>query len=152
MTDWLDDADAWLIDKVQDAYLWLFDRTGIYVGVLMFAMCVIDHIIMIAQWGSGPMTLVTAAAGGIWSLQMAKCQKDSKAKFNLIARFWRTSIYRKMLTLMSIWMAVIGLANTPLASLGLVITIVMYGCLPSIYLRDREPPEHHSFAPQGSGV
>lgn len=30
-------ADAWVISKTQEAYLWLFDRTGVYVGTLMFA-------------------------------------------------------------------------------------------------------------------
>lgn len=33
-------ADQWAVTKTQDAYLWLLDRTGIYLGTV----CMIDYI------------------------------------------------------------------------------------------------------------
>lgn len=40
--------DNWIIEVVQESYLWIWDRTGIYIGTLIFAACVGDR----AFWGS----------------------------------------------------------------------------------------------------
>ena len=42
--------DQFLLSKVQDGYLWLLDRTGVYVATLMFAsFCVAPGISIIQQ-------------------------------------------------------------------------------------------------------
>lgn len=41
-------GDAWVLSKNQDAYLWLLDRTGVYVGTLLFLCYVYVAVIVLA--------------------------------------------------------------------------------------------------------
>lgn len=44
--------DAWIISKVQDAYLWLLDRTGVYVATLTFGIYAVVGLSEIMDGGS----------------------------------------------------------------------------------------------------
>lgn len=91
-------ADGWLLTKAQDAYLWLLDRTGIYVGTIMMACFSIVTVYNVATASafSTKIILVTllffVSLVCIWMYYLQ--DKGQNEIFNSIALSWEGSTIR----------------------------------------------------------
>lgn len=143
--------DKFLIDMAQAAYDWVWDRFGIYKGQIMVGYSVVSLGYLLSHWH------LTYAACMVPSLLvgylMTRTQKSSQAKSNIMAdrlrdlpsyRFFRYTVY----SLSLLFMALSPWRREPLEFADYVagISVYLYMFLIVIYVRDREPPENHSFA------
>lgn len=141
-------VDERLILMVQEVYLWLWDRTGVFVGALTAVLALIAATLTTS-------TLLTAAlAGAIFSLHgilLIFIQGAGLRIFNAQARQWRRSILRPLLIAFDLACLAQEAWEGHLPHVMgylLIITGLLY--LPCIQIRDREPPEKFNFASEGA--
>jgi len=142
--------DQRLIDWVQAIYLWIFDRTGMQVGVCTFLLLAPLFLIRgVDGWGA----FIALAMCGLYSFLLVAAQTTGLATFNMMARGWRESPFRLAAMALDVGFLVADLITLDLARMaGDVILIVVFLYLSCIQLRDREPPEHRQLAPEGSSA
>lgn len=149
----LAEIDTKIIEAVQEAYLWLFDRTGVYAGVVMFAIVAIHHAMLIASRGSDLFGLISFGFAGFLSYMQTVRQHRSITEYNAYAMSWRHSVLRMALVIFTIIMMASSIIRADaVATFGMMTCIIAYSSIPAIYIRKREPPEHHQLAPQGGSA
>jgi hypothetical protein len=77
------EIDSRVISMVQDVYLWLWDRTGVYVGTLIFAFAVLDKVCL-ARLDFFDFVLVGMM--GIWTAGRYLAQANDLRLLNKLAR------------------------------------------------------------------
>lgn len=135
----LAEIDAKLIDLTQDAYLWLFDRTGVYVATLSMILCMGANSSNL----TAPGTLVSIALfGGSQIGPYVLQHKKLFTSFNATARYWRSSAFRIAGCVFIAGLAGGHLFNGKLsmALSDVVCLFVMAFCF-SVQIREREPKE-----------
>lgn len=135
-------VDAWVLSKIQDAYLWLLDRTGVYVGTLMFATYVyVAAGAIFARheslwlWLWMVLLAMTGWVAGIRYLWQDKAQHE---RYNSLAMFmeqWRWRHICNVLIGMVLIFEIIIL--DPLGASS-QIAFLVYGYLLLIKIRERD--------------
>lgn len=140
--------DERLIALVQEAYLWLWDRTGVFVGTLVATLMLIAAWLTTEiLWGGA----LLAAVFTIYGVVLIFMQGAGLASFNVQARRWRGSILRILLIVYDVASLLGEVYSGHLAhALAGILIIVSVLYLPCVQLRDREPPEKHVFASEGA--
>ena len=132
-------ADTWLISKIQDAYLWLLDRTGIYVATLAFSIYAVICTLEIMDggtawiWGA---ILIFVGLGVVPRYLMQ--DKGQNERFNALSMALAEWHWRHQL---NITIALLGVSSAitlhpwnGLADIG----FVLYGYLSLVMIRDRD--------------
>jgi hypothetical protein len=138
MKNYLHIADERMIEVMQDSYLWLWDRTGVYVGTLFFAFCAAD----LAFYGNlcwfdfAWLTLMGVIAGIRYV-----AQTKSLRELNDIQRMWRDiwgRFYIVLFTLLFMAGDVVLVNWMHFVSDTCNLGYLLIGC---IQIREREPKE-----------
>lgn len=145
--------DTALLSIIQTAYLWLWDRVGVTVGMLVFPLCVASYVIDTRMSTTDPLLWLGIGAGGMWSGIMHHHQTTSLAAFNLRSRQWSSSSVRVGIVATMVVFTLIHLIQlkSPLVIASDLISVLWIGYLPALQLRDREPPTRHSYQFSQSG-
>lgn len=141
MIGFLKSIDNKIIEAVQGAYLWLFDRTGIYVGTLMFALMTADMICWRYPQTFRPIDAVflvilsTVAAGRYWM------QGKGAEHLNALALHARELTIRKIF--MALWPALIVMHVHDMQPWKVVsdLLCIVWQYLMVVLIRDREPKD-----------
>jgi hypothetical protein len=142
--------DQRIIDLVQEAYLWLWDRTGAYVATFLFASYVADHFC----WGPlGWLDFFFLAFFGWWAGIRYVAQSKDLRRLNDVQRAWRDFSPRLYFTLVMLPFVVGHAAQLEawkLASDGFMFLWIYLAC---VQVREREPKEFFpSLKPVGAGA
>lgn len=91
--------DTWLITNMEDAYLWIYDRSGVYLGTVgMIAMVISAMVDLVSYTDQGflkGLTIFNVALIGFNMFQINSRQsKEEYLLHNLIADFFRSSKVR----------------------------------------------------------
>jgi hypothetical protein len=145
--------DKKLLETTQAAYLWVFDRTGVYVATVGFAIQV--SIPFIHTYAKGELdylslfVMVFLSLGLSWRYAMQHAEKYEI--FNAMSRQMSDTNWRPLM--LGVWLALV-IANLLTMTLWYALTAFMqlfYFCyVCSWQIRKREPPEKLVFAPQAS--
>lgn len=149
--------DAWVIAKIQDAYLWFLDRTGIYVATVGFTVYAVVGISEVLDGGTPWLWgLLLALVGLSLAPRYMMQDKCKNEQFNLIAMAMQDFRGRHLI---SMTIALIGLLEavtlhpwSAMADFG----FVLYGYLFLIMIRDRnkkpffKPIENQEVAMHGA--
>lgn len=136
--------DRAIIDRVQDAYLWFYDRTGVYVATvelgLFLVSVLINHDSMVA-------VVVMFLIMALCLLPMYRWQDMNQIeRFNAASRQFRDSRFRKFLLVLLV------VASFPIDMCTLSNTVcLLWSFVNCVQIRKREPPERHVMAMQGAG-
>lgn len=142
--------DDKIIAWTQTVYLWLWDRTGIYVATLLFIGIVFSTFLYDRKMGIFDFILVTASA--IWCGMRYAVQGKDLRLLNTLQRSWAEwTVRRYLLCLINIPILFLSLLelNPWHVSSNLLSLAWLY--LACVQVRDREPPEKLSFAKQNTG-
>ncbi len=139
--------------STQAVYLWLFDRTGVYVATVSMTMTVTAYsLLTLARGEFDFITMVGIALIGIQCMLHYKLQHAKHYEaFNARARAWYES--RLRFYLLCFWLAVIlgdVLQGSPLNFFSSVLMTFMFNYVWTCQIRKREPPERLVFASQGT--
>lgn len=88
------EIDNRVIRMVQEVYLWLLDRTGVYVGTLIFAFGAIDNFCL----GLTFFRFVMLALIGVWSAGRYLAQATDLRRLNRFARNFADTWFRVPIT------------------------------------------------------
>ena len=143
--------DDRILAVVQAAYLWIYDRTGVTVGMLSFATPVVGVVIdNHINWFSYVYALILLLDG--WYMHNDQV-KERIAKHNARAERSRLSLWRTMfLTFMLVFVLTDAIALTG----GINETVsdalfLLWGYVAILKIRKREPPERHALQTHGVG-
>lgn len=145
--------DEKLLETTQNAYLWIFDRTGIYVATVGFAIQI--AIPFIQSYAKGSLDYVSLAlmvflAVGL-SLRYAMQHAEKYEIFNAVARHARYMTWRPLVLWM--WIALVTVNLLTMAwwyALTAAMQLFFFCYVCTWQIRKREPPEKLAFAPQAS--
>lgn len=131
--------DAYLIERINTAYLWLLDRTGVYVATLAFITYTAMVALLLANgrsiWFWLPVLAFVGLSMGHKYLMQDKGQNDI---FNLGAMQWESWRWRHYFNIsIVIFIIVEIIALTPIEAI-IDIGFVTYGYLLTIKIRDRD--------------
>ncbi len=146
-------ADDAILHCVQKCYLWFFDRTGVFVGTLLFVLATIESAMKYFPFSKMSwLVIVGLAFYGLWAATIHYYQGLSSEAFNLVQRFYRETLIRKLLVFQCLIFAIAGiLVGNFLVSVSDLMEMITLGYLACIQVRDREPPEKkHVFLNQGA--
>lgn len=146
----LRELDAAIIEILQEAYLWFWDRTGIYAATIIFASVVGNHLCY------GPLKtfdFFAIAFCGLWTGQRYIAQAKDLRRFNVLQGYFRDFTFRQCFPVLITTFLVIDLiALTPWQIAGDVL-FFLWTYLCCIRVRDREPKDFLSFRkPAGAGA
>lgn len=146
-------GDAKVFAKSQAAYLWLYDRTGIYVGTIgMTTIVAADALTVLHHGKLGPIVFVNLTIIGFLCGFRYHIQNSEKYEvFNAIARHWHEARWRPVLGF--IWIALMFddlIHQRWLLVAACILNFCFFGYVLCWQIRKREPPEKLVFAPQGS--
>ena len=134
--------DQWIIDAVQRTYLWIFDRTGVYAGTLLFALGVTAN----AVYGIDATRIVLMGVWGICCAFRYWMQDTDETRYNALAESDRTFIGRYL----CVFLGVVNLAASVITMNALEmigeIAFLSWVYLMCAKVRRREPPERRSLA------
>lgn len=148
--------DAYLIDRTQTAYLWLWDRTGIYVATPMFAACAADHFCYPAQAGwLRIFGIIVLGWFGLWCgvRYLAQATNDLR-RLNAMQRGWAAWSLRPyfILLIVPVFLFQDIVQLNALHTLG-DLFFAAWNYLGCVQVRDREPKEFFpSLKPVGAGA
>lgn len=133
-------VDAWVLFKIQDAYLWLLDRTGVYVGTLMFAtyVYVAAGAIFAREESFWLWMVLLAMTGWVAGIRYLWQDRAQHERYNMMAMFmeqWRWRHTFNIFIGMVLIFEIITL--NPLAA-SQEIAFLVYGYLLLIKIRERE--------------
>lgn len=147
--------DAHIIEKVQEAYLWFYDRTGILVASIIVALIGIQAMAVIAlpghpvfKWIMAFMLLLNGLSVFVrWHLQVnAKFER-----YNATALDYRESRSRKFFIGLSFSIAVLeALFGNTWWSVLFVAQVVDW-FVRCIMIRERDPKSFFELSPKASG-
>lgn len=136
-------ADELITRMMQEIYLWIFDRTGVYIGSLMVVHAALITALALPMhegnfWKifcAGFLLICLMIAGTVWHLQMI----SSNSLFNAVALSYRDNMLRPCLL---VFFCVVGVADAISGKFydaawdALLCLNNYYQC---IMIRDREP-------------
>lgn len=135
-------ADTYVIETVQEAYLWLWDRTGIYVGTMIFSAAVCEHLAYgRLGWGS---FFSLALVGAVATTRYIAQQKSFRL-LNAMALSWRMPWLRYFF---NVCLTLCVFADVSKPSLGGFLSdlfFALWNYLACICVRDREPKDFFQF-------
>lgn len=152
-------GDAWVLSKSQDGYLWLLDRTGIYVATIAFfeyaASCALGIL-----GGSGAILFlcVLAVVGLGLAHKYLMQDKGENEKFNLIAMMMESQSWRHWFNIIVLLFAVFEVYEIKPYSVLADLGFIYYGYLFLVKIRDRDKKpffklaEQHDLAMESSNV
>lgn len=131
--------DAWILTKIQVGYLWLLDRTGVYVASLGFSIYAVIGLAEVLDGGWGWLWCLFIVAVGLSLAPRYLMQdKGENNRFNAIAMELTGWRWRHVLTIFLWDITLLALVTlhpwSALANLGFVI----YGYLLLVLIRDRD--------------
>jgi hypothetical protein len=139
----IDDA---LIRFAQDAYLWLWDRTGVYVGTVVF----LAYSVGVATLRGAIMSSILFVISAITlALPRYFAQGKSLGLLNAMQRAWAASRLRMVATVFLCLLTLVSLDHLSEA-IGLV-SIISSWVFACVQVRDRKPPENLHLAAQAAG-
>lgn len=127
-----------IINHVQEAYLWLWDRTGVYVGTLMFAAYVGDHVC----WN--PLTWVDFAFigfAGLWAGIRYVAQSQDLRWFNASQRAWKDFSPRPFFSVLVAAFLLADILQLNAWHLASDTMTMLWNYIGCVQVRDREPKE-----------
>lgn len=132
-------GDAWVLSKNQDAYLWLLDRTGVYVGTLLF-LCYV-YVAVVAVFRQEPIWLwmiLLAMAGWVGGVRYLWQDKAQHKRYNSLAMFMEQWRWRHPFNVIigTVFVGEVVTLN-PLAA-SQEIAFLVYGYLLLIKIRERD--------------
>lgn len=145
--------DEKFLETTQSAYLWVFDRTGVYVATIGFAIQVTIPFLQSYSKGSldyaGLFVMVFLAVGLGWRYHAQHANQFEI--FNALSREMQVTRWRPFMLWM--WIALV-MANLLTMTWAYAFTSALqlfYFCYVCAWqIRKREPPEKLVFAPQAS--
>lgn len=134
----LSELDARVIDRVQNIYLWLWDRTGVFLATPIFILIVAEYLCL---WPLKPRHFAFIAIMGAWSTWLYVAQGKSLAALNSISRSWRDFPLRQAFVAMSLALCVADAAKLDAAHVvsGMFHLIFLYAACAQV--RDRDPKD-----------
>lgn len=130
-------ADTYLIETVQEAYLWLWDRTVVFVATLIFTCVVFENIC----YGLGRVAFIQLALMGVFSgYRYAAQQKDLRLP-NSLALGWRTPWLRCFFYMVFALNVAISISEISIRSFCSDLFFLLWNCLACVQVRDREPKD-----------
>lgn len=134
--------DARLIELTQEAYLWLWDRTGVFVATLFFAAYVGDH----ALWGSLTwFDFLLLAIFGALSAHRYLAQSTDLRWLNAHQRAWRDLGPRPYFTIIVIVFLAKDLLQLNAWHFASDCMSLLWSYLGCVQVRDREPKDFFAF-------
>lgn len=144
-------ADNWAVDKIQDAYLWLLDRTGCYCGTLIFLSwmsMIATHLGSYSQdrfllWMDMFFTLIALLiAGTRYYLQGV----GMYIQYNAMALIDRANVYMRIAgNALMLSFLVPEILTAQFSSAIGTIGIILYYHLVAVCIRDREKKPFFEF-------
>lgn len=146
--------DQWVLDATEAAYLWLLDRTGVFVGTLTFfglsSTILVTRLYREGWWFDyvGLLLFSIIGASRYWA-QLRKMHRTMNAE----AEGWRKSLIRVLVTIT--WVGFLPMDYIDygvlqvIASLATILVMYLWGAR----IRDREKPQEKlsgKLAPEGS--
>lgn len=135
---WLVSTDQRLIGWLEDVYLWIWDRTGVYIGSLIFCAYVGDHVC----WG--PLKSINffciACSGAVCGQRYAAQLKDLRL-LNDLQRMWRDLAWRRWFSILVFNMLVLDMITTNVWHFSSDFLMLLWSYLGCVQVREREPKE-----------
>ena len=135
--------DQFLLSKVQDGYLWLLDRTGVYVATLIFGSFLVAGAIGIFQNKSDPrwtvflgvcITIIGLSCLFPYSLQ----DKGKNEKFNALALYIEAGYTRHFFVGLQYGFLVSHLIHLDVISIIATVFLIACFILQTVKIRDRD--------------
>lgn len=145
--------DVQIQKATQDAYLWLFDRTGIYVSTIGMATQV--SVAFLQSWNDGKINYMAVFVAAFLSINLFARyhlqHSGSYETYNAVARHWYEFKLRHVACVS--WLA-FAMITALLRDWGYcfasLLQLVYFGYMMTWQIRKREPPEKMVFAPHGA--
>ena len=135
--------DTWLLNKAQEWYTWLWNRTGIYIGTIYFSVFVLSCLNDI--WLNGPLVIQicmifwVGMSGGIsyyWQ------DKKMYEKLNECAMIWEESTVRRwMVNPIIVYLMVSKTFQMAVLGFVCIAFLIPWSYIETVTVADREPPE-----------
>jgi hypothetical protein len=132
-------VDAWILKYIQEIYLWLLDRTGVYVATACFSIYAIVGLSEVAEggraWLWGSMLIFAALSLIPKYLMQDRCENE---RFNAISMAMAGFPWRHWITIPIGLVAIAEVITLhPLSALS-DFGFVLYSYLSIIMIRDRD--------------
>lgn len=135
---WLRTVDDRLVAAIQESYLWVWDRTGVYVGSLMFAAYCGDHVFY------GPLKLFNfffLGVAGVWCAHRYLVQSKDLRWLNDLQRCWRDFALRRFLMIFSAVVLASDIIQANAWHFASNLMFLIFNYLGCVQIREREPKE-----------
>lgn len=136
--------DQWLIAKVQDAYLWAFDWTGVRVGMVIFMLAGTSNFLWWLKYGEW-IAVFFIGTMGIIGVALSWMQDHNQTCFNMIALHQETSWFRKGFTVFVLCFFLLYLFSLDWRGIISEMCWLGYCYMICVKVRDREPKEFKFF-------
>jgi hypothetical protein len=147
----MDSFDAMLMDRVEDLYLWFFDRTGVSISALATVIFLVSTMTpLVDEGGAGLIVAVPIGALLIYVGREIDALQRNRTMWNTYVELYRKYPPRQVIypllsfTTIGLVMALL-LAGRPDALVGLGYPVAIY--LFVVRLRDRKTPPRKRFKP-----
>jgi hypothetical protein len=131
--------DAYVLSKVQDAYLWALDRTGIYVATISFVVYAGIVIMCLSKgysvWVWLPLLGFVGFSLGPKYLMQDRAENE---RFNVIAMLMQSSWWRHPLQMSMALFAFIGTVDLDPLEFAIDSGFILYFYLALVMIRDRD--------------
>lgn len=132
------EADTRMIELTQEAYLWLWDRTGVYVGTLIFMASVVDHSVHLPmRW----FHLLSLGFMGLFSGARYAAQQRDLRLLNAAALEFRAPWLRSVTLGILFGSVIADLTGGKLWLLLGDLSFAIWTYLACVCVRDREPKD-----------
>lgn len=130
--------DDYLVAAAQEIYLWLWDRTGVYVATLLFAAIVGEQICWgpIKIWGFAFLAIFGATSAYAYMVQA----KDLRL-LNSMQRRWRENGLRLAFTVMVLYFTASDAVKLNAWGSAGSAFLLIWSYLSCVQVRDREPKD-----------
>lgn len=131
-------VDKYLIESMQAAYLWLWDRTGVYVASVLFALIVGHHV---CYGPLKPLDFALLAIAGTWAGYLYVAQAKDLRQLNSIQRGWRDSPLRLCSVALSAFMLADAAFTIDAWHCAGSILWLAFNYFACVLVRDRKPKD-----------
>ena len=134
--------DGWIISTLQETYLWLLDRTGVYLATVSFttyaACCIVEVAVIdgnFPRWVWGAMlAIVGLSSGHRYYLQ----DKGNNDQINVTAMEMEGQRLRHVINVMLLNFLLIYLIDLDLVKVAAMVGFILFQYLFVIKVRDRD--------------